>query len=171
MEFKDVLKNRISCRSYNGKPVTQDQIDEILAGMRSAPTARHLELYKVKISIGDQNFIEKIGELTGQFDRINGCGAVLVFFAEPREVDQKYGGKEMNIFAAQDATLACAYAQLAATNLGLSTLWMGGYTRDEELKKLCGVDDTLISSSILIIGYTDSQLEKSSRKDLKEILI
>jgi nitroreductase len=180
MEFEQVLKNRVSVRSYNGKSVTQEQIDKILIGMRHAPTARHLEAYKVKVSVGDEGFAERLGEITGQYDRIKGCGAIFVFFAVPN--DSKYGEKSLNLFPVQDATLACAYAQLAATDLGLQTLWMGAFD-DDEVKKLCtGSSSDGLSSlglksaslkptSILIVGYSDEKPELSSRKNLREILL
>lgn len=192
MDFKQVLKNRVSVRSYNGKLVTQEQIDEILVEMRRAPTARHLEAYKVKVSAGDRAFVEKIGEATGQVDRMKGCGAVFVFFAASAPDDRKYGEKSLNLFPVQDATLACAYAQLAATNLGLSTLWMGAFD-DGKLMKICGIANgkngvgnigcvgnissekegvaKLKPSSILVIGHSDEKPSLSSRKDLKEILL
>lgn len=167
MEFKEVLQNRVSTRSYNGKPVAKEQIDEILEMMRRAPTARHLEAYKVKIS-QDPSFLDGIGEATGQMNKIKGCGAVFVFFAVPN--DTKYGEKSLNLFPVQDATLACAYAQLAATNLGLSTLWMGAFD-DEKLRKFCGVSADIKPVAILIVGYSDEKPEMSDRKELKEILI
>ena len=171
MEFKDVLKNRISVRSYNGKEVTKEQVDEMLRLMRVAPTARHLESYKVKVSIGDAEFVEKIGAINGQADRMRGCGAVMVFFAAPQNVESKYGDKDFGIFCVQDATLACAYAQLAATDLGLQTLWMGAFD-DEKLKDACGVaGENLRPSSILITGHSDEKPESSSRKDSSEILL
>ncbi len=171
MEFKEVLQNRISTRSYNGKPVTKEQVDEILTLMRLAPTARHLESYRVKVSVGDADFVEQIGNSNGQIDRIRGCGAVMVFFAEPQNVVSKYGDKDLGVFCLQDATLACAYAQLAATDLGLSTLWMGAFD-DEKLKDICGVaGSNLRPSSILILGHSDENPERSTRKDLNEILL
>lgn len=171
MEFKQVLQNRISCRGYNGKAVSQSQVDEILKAMQLAPTARHLESYRVRVSIGDSAFVEKIGAINGQGDRIRGCGAVLVFFAAPQDVEAKYGDKDHGIFCVQDATLACAYAQLAATDMGLQTLWMGAFD-DVKVREACGVEDSeLLPASILIIGYSDEELVRSGRKNLKEILI
>jgi len=171
MEFKNVLQSRISTRGYNGKPISTEQIDEILQLMRLAPTARHLESYKVKVSVGDDVFIEKIGNMNGQIDRIRGCGAVMVFFGAPQEVVSKYGDKDKGIFCIQDATLACSYAQLVATDLGLSTLWMGAFD-DEKLKEICNVSKTnLIPNSILVLGYSDEKANRPQRKKIDEILL
>ncbi len=68
------MQNRISTRSYNGKPVSPEQIDEIVQLMRLAPTARHLESYKVKVSVGDNEFIEKIGNMKYTIQRSKGLG-------------------------------------------------------------------------------------------------
>ena len=53
-------------------------------------------------------------------------------------------------FSTQDATLAAAYAQLAAHALGLSSVWIGMIDEQEVMKAL-GTD--LVPSSILCIGY------------------
>lgn len=186
MEFSDVVKNRVSCRSYNGKAVSQDVIDRILEEMILAPTAGHLQAYRVKVLVADEaggrEAIEKIGEAAGQIDRVKGCGAVMVFFAVPLDA-AKYGERGEKLFALQDATIACAYAQLAACDLGLASLWVGAFD-EKEVKKVCGVEGEATGScpalrgsglqlpvAVLILGYTDEKLERPERKELKNLLI
>lgn len=178
MEFSDVIKNRISCRKYNGKTVSQETIDRILEMMVLAPTAGHLQAYRVKVLMADSEdgrvAIEKIGIAAGQIDRIKGCGAMMVFFAVPSDAS-KYGERGETLFALQDATIACAYAQLAACDLGLASLWVGAFD-EEEAKKACGVGAagstlTCLPVSVLVLGYTDEKLKRPGRKDLKKLLI
>lgn len=195
MEFSDVVKNRVSCRSYNGKAVSQEMIDKILEEMVLAPTAGHLQAYRVKVlmadKLGEREAIERIGELAGQKDRVKGCGAMMVFFAVPSDA-AKYGERGETLFALQDATIACAYAQLKACDLGLASLWVGAFD-EGEVRKVCGKGgvgevseveggsgsderlsgtvDEIVPISVLVLGYTDEKLERSGRKDLKNLLI
>jgi len=163
MEFHDVLQKRVSCRSYNGKPVSQEVISRILNEMILAPTARHLQAYRVKVST-DVSFIESVGKLAKQEERVKGAGAAMVFFAEKDE-----------FFAIQDATIVCAYAQMVATDEGLASLWMGVFDADG-LKELCGFtgNDVLLKLkpvSVLILGHTDAELKRSERKALEDVVV
>ena len=40
MDFAQVIKDRYSCKKYDGKPVTAEQLSSILEAGRLAPTAR-----------------------------------------------------------------------------------------------------------------------------------
>jgi nitroreductase len=51
----------------------------------------------------------------------------LVFCAQPERSAQKCGQRGRTLFSVQDATIACAYAQLAATALGLASAWIGAF--------------------------------------------
>jgi len=196
MEFSDVIKNRVSCRRYNGGVVEQDLVDKILNAMILAPTAGHLQAYRVKVFIGGgrkaeaieksggtgcSDVIEKIGETAGQAERVKGAGAAIVFFAVPKDAS-KYGERGEKVFALQDATIACSYAQLAACDLGLASLWIGAFD-EKRLREVCGVEgsgepqagDAVLAGlepvSILILGYSDEELKRAERKDLKNLLI
>ena len=39
MQFEDVIKNRFSCRKFDGRNVEKDKIDAILKAALVAPTA------------------------------------------------------------------------------------------------------------------------------------
>ena len=43
MEFFEVIKNRYSCKKFDGRPVEREQLDLILEAGRLAPTAKNLQ--------------------------------------------------------------------------------------------------------------------------------
>ena len=43
MDFAQVIKDRYSCKKYDGKPVTAEQLSSILEAGRLAPTAKNLQ--------------------------------------------------------------------------------------------------------------------------------
>ena len=43
MEFKEVVKNRYSCKKFNGEKVAPEKLEAILAAGRLAPTAKNLQ--------------------------------------------------------------------------------------------------------------------------------
>jgi nitroreductase len=70
-------------------------------------------------------------------------------------------------FSLQDATLAASYAQLAASGVGLSSIWIG-MIDEEKVKSILGTN--LRPSSILCIGYPGQRRPPKSRRKLKELI-
>ena len=86
---------------------------------------------------------------------------------DPSRVKLKFPPEILEKFSLQDATLAASYSQIAATGLGLSSIWIG--MLDE--KKVQDILDTdLRPSSILCIGYPDKKKPPKSRRKLKELI-
>jgi len=56
---------------------------------------------------------------------------VVVFLANPDRNRPKYGARGAELYSLQDTTIACAYAQLAATAAGLGTCWIGAFDEDK----------------------------------------
>ncbi|WP_316504320.1 nitroreductase family protein [Nitrosopumilus sp.] len=93
--------------------------------------------------------------------------AVLVFCMDPSRVKLKFPPNILEKFSMQDATLAASYAQITATGLGLSSIWIG-MIDEEKVKSILGTD--LRPSSILCIGYPDKKKPPKSRRKLKELI-
>ncbi|HKO39714.1 MAG TPA: nitroreductase family protein [Nitrososphaeraceae archaeon] len=67
----------------------------------------------------------------------------------PSRVKMKFSSETLKKFSIQDATLAAAYAQLAAHFLGLSSIWI---RMIDEIKVMEIIGTNLQPSSILCIG-------------------
>ena len=70
-------------------------------------------------------------------------------------------------FSIQDATLAAGFSLLAASGLGLSSIWIG-MIDEEKVKSILGTD--LKPSSILCIGYPEKRRPPKPRRNLKELI-
>ena len=92
---------------------------------------------------------------------------VLVFCMEPSRVMLKFPPDILEKFSLQDATIAAAFSLLAASGVGLSTIWIGMFD-EEKVMKILGTD--LRPSSILCIGYPDRKKPPKSRRKLKELI-
>ncbi|MBT4735553.1 MAG: nitroreductase [Candidatus Marinimicrobia bacterium] len=173
MEFLDVIANRVSCRSYNGKEVSQEKLDAILEVMQLAPTAAHYQSYRVRVS-KDGELIDALAKIAGQEDRFSGAGAVIVFFAVPEEPAERFADRGRDLYSVQDATLACAYAQLGAANEGVESLWVGSFDESAVLEA-CGLSAKgkdglgLRPVAVSLFGHTDEKPVRSGRKGLEEL--
>ena len=91
---------------------------------------------------------------------------VLVFCTNPRRI--KFMGKRgEHLLSVQDATIAAAYAQLAATSLGLSSVWIGHFDEKAVAKIL---KTRLRPVVILPIGYSNEKPKRKEMIKLKELV-
>ena len=89
---------------------------------------------------------------------------VLVFCANQARSAAKYRKRGARLYAIQDAMIACAFAMLAATALGLSTVWVGDFD-DAAVQRVLGCPD-LLPVAILPIGYPAEEPEPTPRRSL-----
>jgi nitroreductase len=78
------------------------------------------------------------------------------------------GERGKKLYSLQDATIAAAYSQLAATALGLGSVWVGAFDEKEVLKVL-GNPEQLLPIAIIPIGYCNEKPKPRIRKNLEEI--
>jgi FMN reductase [NAD(P)H] len=85
----------------------------------------------------------------------------------PERIKMNFPPNILRKFSLQDATLAAAYAQLAAHALGLSSIWIGMI--DEE-KIMAILDTKYIPSSILCLGYPQRLLQPKPKRNLIDLI-
>lgn len=90
---------------------------------------------------------------------------VLVFCSNPKRI-KMMGTRGKNLFAVQDATIAAAYAQLAATELGLASVWIGHFD-ETKVAKIIGTK--LRPVSIIPIGYANEKPKPKKSQKAKEL--
>ena len=98
---------------------------------------------------------------------VTGCED-MVFCANPARSAAKYRERGTRLYAIQDATIACAFAMLAATALGLGTVWVGAFD-DVAVQKVLGTRD-LLPVAILPIGYAAEEPEPTPRRSLSDLV-
>jgi len=160
MEYSDLIKTRKSRRAFKPKPLTEQQLNSIVEAANLAPSAGNLQSYSFYL-VKDKNTKEKLaGAAFGQ-GFIAEAQAVFVFFAKAPLSAKKYGERG-KLYATIDAAVSAAYAQLAAENLGLGTVWVGAFD-EEKVKELLGDDGQPVC--ILPVGYPNENPEKHPRQN------
>jgi FMN reductase [NAD(P)H] len=161
----NVMLNRRSQRKFDNKEVENWKLDIIFAAADTAPTAggfQGFEIYHIK----NEDIKIKLVLAANKQPYVN-SPVVLVFCMNPSRVKMQFPSNILEKFSIQDATLAAAYAQLAAHSLGLSSIWIG-MIDEREVMKAIGTD--LIPSSILCIGYPKKILQPKSKRTLSELI-
>ncbi|MCS7196947.1 MAG: nitroreductase family protein [Aquificaceae bacterium] len=167
MEFFEVLSRRHSIRSYQRKPIEKEKLLRIMEAIRSAPSAGNLQSYEVVIVLDQKKRIE-IARLALNQWFIAEAPAVFVFFANPPRSALKYGRRGAELYSLQDATIACAYAQLSAVALGLGTCWVGAF-EEEGLKSCLSAPEEWKPVALLTLGYPAEEPLPTPRRSLEEI--
>lgn len=167
MEFSELVRARRSVRAFEAKPVEQEKLDRILELANLAPSAGNLQAYEIHqvttprtraglARAADQSFIAE-------------APVILVFFANPGRSARKYGARGKELYAVQDATIAVTYAMLAATDLGLGTVWVGAFD-PVAVTTAVGAPPDWIPVAVLPIGYAAETPAATSRRPLSELV-
>lgn len=160
-----IFSSRRSTRKFTKSKVEEWKIDKILAAADTAPTAGNFQGLKI-FYIKNKKTKEALVEAANKQPYVN-APVVLVFCMDPERVKLKFPPKILAKFSLQDATLAAAYAQIAASGLGLSSIWIGMFD-EKKVQDILGTD--LRPSSILCIGYPTQKKPPKSRRKLKELI-
>ncbi len=161
-----IMSTRRSTRNFDTtKPIEQWKIDKILAAADTAPTAGNFQGFEV-FYIKNSEIKKRLVEAANNQPYVN-APLVLVFCMDPSRVKINFPAEILTKFSLQDATLAAAYSQLAASALGLSSIWIG-MLDEEKVKQI--IETELKPSSILCIGYPQKRRPPKSRRKLKELI-
>jgi len=159
------MKRRRSTRKFDSKPVEEWKVGKILAAADTAPTAGNFQGFEI-FHIKNTRMKEKLVKAANDQPYVN-APLVLVFCKNQSRVKLKFPDRMLAKFAVQDATLAAAYSQLAATALGLSTIWIG-MIDEKKVAKIIKTD--LMPSSLLCIGYPVKRKHPKPRRNLSDLI-
>lgn len=146
MEFKEVVKNRYSCKKFSEKKVEREKIEAILEIGRLAPTAKNLQEQHI--------YVVESEEVLAKIDTVTPCryGAptVLVVAFDKNNVFTYPGEKRDS--GVEDATIVATHLILAAANEGVDSCWIN-YFDPEILAKELGLPENEEILMILDLGY------------------
>lgn len=168
MEFEDVLKARRSVRKFKDGEVPDEKIWKILELANSAPSAGNLQAFRVVI-MKDKNIREGLSEAALGQSSVAEAPVDLIICAVPEESAVKYGNRGKELYSVQDATIFAAYIQLAATSLGLSSVWVGAFD-EGEVGEVLRLEENIRPIAIISLGYPAEKPARKGRKSLKEII-
>ena len=146
MEFKEVIKNRYSCKKFSDRQVEKEKIDAILEAGRLAPTAKNLQEQRVYV-IQSEEGLAKI-------DTVSPCHyqapTVLVVAFDKNNVFTYPGGKRDS--GVEDATIVATHMILAAADEGVDSCWVN-FLDPDVLAKTLGLPENEEVLMVMDLGY------------------
>lgn len=146
MKFKELIKARYSCKKYDGKQISNDQLQAILEAGRLAPTAKNLQEQHI--------YVMQSEEALATIDEVTPCryGAptvlVVAFDAEDVYV---YPGEQRDS-GIEDASIVATHMLLAAKDAGVDSCWINRFN-PAELKEKLGLPENEEILMLMDLGY------------------
>jgi len=167
MEFTEVIRNRHSIRTFTDQPVEAEKLQQILETANLAPSAGNLQAYEIYV-VTNAKKRDGLSCAALAQEYVAVAPVALVFCTHPELTEGRYTERGTRLYTVQDATIACTFAMLAATNLGLGSVWVG--TFDEKVVRLIiGAPDSQVPVVILSIGYPGEYPEQHPRRPLEQL--
>ncbi len=165
MEFKEVAESRYSCKKFDGRPVSVEQLDAILEAGRLAPTAKNLQEQRI--------YVVQTEEGLAKIDAITPCrygsSTVLVVAFDAENVFVYPGGERDS--GVEDASIVATHLLLAAANEGVDSCWVNLFDPAVAAREL-GLPENEEVLMLLDLGYAQEGAgplsNHYSRKPLSE---
>lgn len=167
MEFKQLAKDRYSCRQISDKEVDDNLIEQIIATANSAPTAVNKQPVKI-FWMKSEKAKKDISQAT-KFT----FGANTFLVVGYKRSDGWVRSFDNHAFAETDAAIVATHIMLQIADLGLATTWVG-YFDAPLLQSIYPEMNGYELIAIFPIGYPDNNGGPSPRhfirKEREEIL-
>ena len=168
MDFLKLIEERRSMRKYQFKPVEEEKLARILEAANRAPSAGTLQGYEIYV-VRKKEHRQALVKAAYEQEFLAEAPVVLVFCADAPRSAEKYGERGATLYSVQDATIACAYAQLAAKSLELDSVWVGAFD-EQAVAGIIHVDQGLRPIIMLPVGYAGKEAQPRPRRSLKDLI-
>ncbi|WP_297946644.1 nitroreductase family protein [uncultured Porphyromonas sp.] len=159
-ETSEVVLNNIlertSVRSYLDKSIEDDKIEKLLRAGMAAPTAVNKQPWHFVV-VTDKSLLQKLAKANPYAEMVARAPLAIVVCGD---MTKALDGNARE-FWVQDCSAASENILLAATGLGLGSVWTGTYPSEERcaaVSEVLGLPETLIPLNTIVIGYPDGEV-------------
>jgi len=168
MDFQALISLRQSVRAYRPEPIEEAILAVIREAIVRAPSAGNLQALQV-FEVSDPTLRARLaGAALGQ-DFLASAPIAFVFCADPARSAVKYGDRGARLYSVQDATIACTFAMLAATEAGLGCVWIGAFD-EHEVSRVLNLPPHLVPVAILPVGRAAETPKRRGRRPVCEVI-
>jgi len=168
MDIFDVFSERHSVRAFTDHAVTYDVLGKIYEAINRAPSAGNLQAFDI-YQVTQIKHKQALMRASYDQEFLVQAPVVLVFCAVPARSAVRYTERGETLYCIQDATIACTFAMLAATALGLGSVWVGAFDEDSVAKIICA-EPSHRPIAMLPIGYRNEEPRIRPRRAFEEIV-
>ena len=161
----DVIKNRVSCRSFSDKKVSLKKLNEILLAGQSAPSAMNRQIANITAVRRSPKIeaLRELGKLLEKRDVMYGAKTLVLVHA-PR--DDKY--------CIQDCSCILENIFVAAASLKIDSCWINQFDvllaseEGKKLRKKLGIpkENMIVGSAALGYRKEGTKIEVKNKNDV-----
>lgn len=167
-DFFEVIAERRSVRAFAVRPVEEEKVQRILETANRAPSAGNQQAYEIYLA-RSRACKQALAEAAYGQQFLAEAPIVLIFCANPARSAARYRERGERLYALQDATIACTFAMLSATALGLASVWIGAF-HEPAVRRAAGIPEALTPVALLPIGYAAEEPMPLPRRSLKDLV-
>lgn len=157
MDFLQLAKKRYACRKYTAQKVEREKLEQILEAGRVAPTGCNNQPQRLVV-VESEEGLARLTRCTRDF----GAPLAIIVCADTTAVwTRKYDGKQIGDI---DTSIVTDHMMLAATALGLDTLWICMF-KPEAVREEFGLPPHIEPVNILLVGYGEGEPASPDRHD------
>ena len=159
----DAIYRRRSIRKYKPEKILLSLVEEIIKAGMNAPSAGNEQPWHF-IVLDDRSILDRIPEVHPHSKMIREAPAAILICGDI-DLEMHEG------FWVQDCSAATQNILLAATQLGLGSVWLGVYPREdriEGLRDLLNIPVNIIPFALIPLGYPDQEPKPPKRREQAE---
>ena len=164
MTVSEAIQSRTSVRAYLPTPIEPEKIEKILEAGRLAPSAKNQQHWQF-ILVQDPALRQAMVPACREQKFVGEAPAVLVVVAT--DMSSMLCGQPAETI---DCAIALSFMMLQATELGLSTCWLGAFYQDQ-VKQLLGLPESATVVAVTPLGYAAKQSAPHPRKPLEDVAV
>ncbi|MFH1101408.1 MAG: nitroreductase family protein [Methanobacteriota archaeon] len=147
MEFRDVVKERTSIRSFSDQKVEPEKFEYVLECARLAPSWANKQCWRFLV-VTETETIQELAKTSIINRWLKNAPILIVACGDPSE-----SGDQNDIdYYLVDVAIAMEHLVLAATDAGLGTCWIGGFD-EQKVKEILGLPKRMRVVALSPLGY------------------
>lgn len=163
------VRHRHSVRHFQSDmPVEREKLNAVLEIACAAPSAGGLQAYRI-VAVEGEDARTRLAHAAHDQTCLAEAPLTLAFVTQPMRSEQVYGTRGRELYALQDATIAAAYAQLAAVAAGLACGWVGAFD-ETAVRDVLGCEGDERPVALIPIGYPAELPQETPRRPLAEMV-
>lgn len=163
MNVIDCINERKSIRAYLDKPIPKEDLKSVLEAGIAAPSSKNAQAWKFVV-VDDLLLNLKLRSACYEQNMVGEAPVTLVICAT--------ANRQMPIgqmTAPVDCSIALSFMMLRATELGLSTCWLGR-VNEKEVREILNLPEDYVVVAVTPLGYANEEGRPKSRKGFDEIV-
>lgn len=158
--FIDLIQQRRSCRLYQEEAVSQEDIETLKKALLWSPTSKNNRPWEF-VFVTDKTTMVEFGKAKPHGANFAASAPLaVVILADPQKSDVWI----------EDCSIAAAFLQMAAEDLGLGSCWIqlrnrkheSGESSSDFVKRIIGAPDNLEAAYIITIGRKGKERKPNS---------